>query len=49
MTKLYLYGITRPREIPERLASDGISLVPAEGRAAIVSELEDGPGGGDPP
>lgn len=43
MTKLYLYGITRPREIPERLASDGISLVPAEGRAAIVSELEDGP------
>jgi hypothetical protein len=43
VTKLYLYGITRPREIPERLASDGISLVPAEGRAAIVSELEDGP------
>ena len=43
MTKLYLYGITRPREIPERLASDGISLVAAEGRAAIVSELEDGP------
>lgn len=43
MTRLYLYGITRPREIPERLANDGISLVTADGRAAIVSELKDGP------
>jgi hypothetical protein len=29
--------------MPERLAGDGISLVTADGRAAIVSELEDGP------
>lgn len=43
MSKLYLYGITRPREIPERLAKDGIALVTADGRAAIVSELKDGP------
>ena len=43
MTKLYFYGITRPREMPSRLAGDGISLVTADGRAAIVSELEDGP------
>jgi hypothetical protein len=43
VTKLYLYGITRPREIPERMSSDGISLVTVDGRAAIVSELEDGP------
>lgn len=41
MSKLYLYGITRPRELPERLTGEGISLVTADGRAAIVSELED--------
>jgi hypothetical protein len=41
VSKLYLYGITRPRELPDRLAADGISLVTADGRAAIVSELED--------
>lgn len=43
MTRLYLYGITRPRKIPERLANEGISLVTADGRGAIVSELKDGP------
>jgi hypothetical protein len=43
VTRLYLYGVTRPREIPERLARDGISLVTADGRAAIVSQLQDGP------
>jgi hypothetical protein len=42
VTRLYLYGITRPREIPDRLASEGVSLLAADGRAAIVSELEDG-------
>lgn len=42
MTRLYLYGITRPRDMPERLASEGVFLLTAEGRAAIVSELEDG-------
>jgi Gas vesicle synthesis protein GvpL/GvpF len=41
VSNLFLYGITRPREMPERLASDGISLIEADGRAAIVSELED--------
>jgi hypothetical protein len=43
VSKLYLYGITRPREMPKRFADDGISLVTADNRAAIVSELEDGP------
>jgi hypothetical protein len=43
VSKLYLYGITRPRELPRRLADQGISLVAAEGRAAVVSELGDGP------
>jgi Gas vesicle synthesis protein GvpL/GvpF len=43
VSKLYLYGITRPREIPERLAGDGVSLITEDGRAAIVSELDDGP------
>jgi Gas vesicle synthesis protein GvpL/GvpF len=43
VSRLYLYGITRPREVPQRLADQGISLVAAEGRAAVVSELEDGP------
>lgn len=42
MSRLYLYGITLPREVPQRLADEGISLVTADGRAAIVSELEDG-------
>jgi hypothetical protein len=43
VSKLYLYGITRPRDLPKRLADDGITLVTADGRAAIVSELADGP------
>ena len=43
MSKLYLYGVTRPREMVQRLAEQGISLVVAEDRAAIVSELEEGP------
>lgn len=43
MSRLYLYGITRPRELPKRLADQGISFVVAEDRAAIVSELEEGP------
>jgi hypothetical protein len=43
VSRLYLYGITRPREIPERLVDQGISLVADEDRAAVVSELGDGP------
>ena len=43
MSKLYLYGITRPREIGKRLTGDGVFLVTAGDRATIVSELEDGP------
>ena len=43
MSRLYLYGITRPRELPKRLADQGISLIAAEDRAAVVSEVEDGP------
>ncbi|HET8751256.1 MAG TPA: GvpL/GvpF family gas vesicle protein [Gaiellaceae bacterium] len=41
MSKLYFYGITRPREVDERLAGDGVYLVAKDGRAAIVSELEE--------
>jgi hypothetical protein len=43
VSRLYLYGITRPREVPQRFAEQGISLVTEEGRAAVVSGLEDGP------
>jgi hypothetical protein len=43
VSKLYLYGVTRPREMVERLADQGIFLVPADDRAAIVSELDEGP------
>ena len=42
MSKLYLYGVTRPREVGKRLAEQGISLVEADGRAAIVSDLDEG-------
>lgn len=43
MSALYLYGITRAREVPSRLADQGVFLVETEGRAAIVSDAEAGP------
>ena len=43
MSRFYLYGITRPREVPERLREQGIFLIDREGRAAVVSELDEGP------
>ena len=43
MSKLYLYGITRPREVPERLREQKVFLVEGDERAAVVSELEEGP------
>ena len=43
MSRLYLYGITRAREVPQRLADQGVFLIDGEGRAAVVSGLEDGP------
>lgn len=43
MSRLYLYGITRPREVPERLAGQGVSLIEEDGRAVVVSDLEEGP------
>ena len=43
MSRLYLYGITRPREVPGRLADQGVVIVDEDGRAAVVSELDDGP------
>lgn len=43
MSKLYLYGVTRPREMEKRLADDGVYLVTDDGRAAVVSDLEEGP------
>jgi hypothetical protein len=41
VTKLYLYGVTRPREMSERLAEQGVFLVSADRCAAIVSELQE--------
>jgi len=43
VSRFYLYGITRPREVPERLREQGIFLIDREGRAAVVSELDEGP------
>jgi hypothetical protein len=43
VSRLYLYGITRPREVPERLAGQGVSLNEEDGRAVVVSDLEEGP------
>lgn len=43
MSALYLYGVTRPRDVPARLADNGVRLVEEDGRAAIVSELEAAP------
>jgi hypothetical protein len=43
VSRLYLYGITRPRRLPERLRDQKIFLVEAEGRAAVVSGLDEGP------
>jgi len=43
VSRLYLYGITRPREVPQRLADQGVFLVDREHRAAVVSELDEGP------
>jgi hypothetical protein len=43
VSRLYLYGITRPREMPARLGEEGIFLVTAEGRAAVVSDLDERP------
>ena len=43
MSALYLYGVTRQRELPQQLADRGLFLVEHEGRAAIVSELDAAP------
>ena len=43
MSALYLYGITRPRDVPPRLAGEGVFLVEADGRAAVVSEVDASP------
>lgn len=43
MSKFYLYGITRPRKVPERLREQKVFLVEVEERAAVVSELGEGP------
>jgi hypothetical protein len=43
VSRFYLYGITRPRKVPQRLVDQGICLVEEDRRAAIVSELDDGP------
>ncbi|MGH2977034.1 MAG: GvpL/GvpF family gas vesicle protein [Gaiellaceae bacterium] len=43
MSRLYLYGVTRPREVPQRLGEQKVFLVAAEERAAVVSELHEGP------
>jgi hypothetical protein len=43
VSRLYLYGITRPRETPQRLADQGVFLVDYQHRAAVVSKLDEGP------
>jgi hypothetical protein len=43
MTAFYLYGITRPRSMPARLEREGVHLVEADDRAAIVAEVEPRP------
>jgi hypothetical protein len=43
VSALYLYGVTRPRELPARLADQGIFLVAGDSGAAIVSELDASP------
>jgi len=43
VSRFYLYGITRPRDVPQRLTDQGISLIAQEDRAAVVSGLGDGP------
>jgi Gas vesicle synthesis protein GvpL/GvpF len=43
VSRFYLYGITRPRDVPQRLVDQGISLIVEEDRAAVVSGLGDGP------
>jgi hypothetical protein len=43
VSALYLYGVTRQRELPQQLADRGLFLVEHEGRAAIVSELDAAP------
>ena len=43
MSRYYLYGITRPRELPKRLTDQGICLIDEDDRAAVVSELREGP------
>ncbi|HEY2353807.1 MAG TPA: GvpL/GvpF family gas vesicle protein [Gaiellaceae bacterium] len=43
MSALYLYGVTRPRELPQRLSDRGLFLLAHEERAAIVSELDASP------
>jgi hypothetical protein len=43
VSSFYLYGITRPRGVPGRLADAGIRLLEHDGRAAVVSEVEPRP------
>jgi hypothetical protein len=41
VSALYLYGMTRPRQLPRRVADQGVFLVESEDRAAIVSKFDD--------
>jgi hypothetical protein len=43
VSRYYLYGITRPRDVPERHRGQGICLIEEDDRAAVVSELQEGP------
>ena len=43
MTALYLYGITRPRRLPKRIADKGVFLVRRGELAAIVSSVDASP------
>jgi hypothetical protein len=43
VSRYYLYGISRPRDVPKRLGDQGVFLIDGDDRAAVVSELREGP------
>jgi hypothetical protein len=42
VSAFYLYGVTRPRQLPQRLRQKGIALIRSGDRAAVVSPVDAG-------
>jgi hypothetical protein len=42
VSAFYLYGVTRPRQLPRRLSQKGVALIRSGDRAAIVSPVDAG-------